>query len=365
VIEPLLCLWALPCGLLAIPFVGVAPGVAVLLFNLGSGGMRLALWLTELTAALPGASVWTITPNPVEMILFFAALALLLRPGATRSNRWAALALFVLLAGSFTRSLWPGAGARETLQATLLDVGQGSSTLIELPDGRTVLVDGGGYESDRFNVGEAIIAPFLWQKRIWRLDTLVITHPHKDHYNGLPFVFDRFRPGQVMVNGDAGEEPAYDRFLTCAGMHGLLDQGMHWSTNDRSMVLHLRYGQRSLLLPADISALAEGRLVAAGRDLRSDVLVAPHHGSATSAGPALMRAVSPAVVAVSASRARRGTLPSPQHLQAWQAQGRTVVTTADQGTLVFSTDGHDLRLAPFTGTPMHFRARAGLVVREN
>ena len=392
VIEPLLCLWALPCGLLAIPFVGVAPGLAVLLFNLGSGGMRLALWLTELTAALPAASVWTITPNPAELILFFAALTLLLRPGASRSHRWAALALFVLLAGSFTRSLWPGVGARETLRATLLDVGQGSSTLIELPDGRTVLVDGGGYESDRFNVGEALIAPFLWQKRLWRLDTLVVTHPHKDHYNGLPFVFDRFRPGRVIVNGDSGEEPAYARFLarvrergtpvqlartgdilmkgenltlTCAGMHGLLDEGMHWSTNDRSMVLHLRYGQRSLLLPADISVAAEDRLVATGRDLHSDLLVAPHHGSATSAGPALMRAVSPAVVAVSVSRARRDTLPAPQHLQAWQAQGRTVVTTGDQGTLVLSTDGHDLRLVPFTGKPMNFQAQHGMVVREN
>ena len=392
VIEPLLCLWALPCGLLAIPFVGVAPGLAVLLFNLGSGGMRLALWLTELTAALPAASVWTITPNPAELILFFAALTLLLRPGASRSHRWAALALFVLLAGSFTRSLWPGVGARETLRTTLLDVGQGSSTLIELPDGRTVLVDGGGYESDRFNVGEALIAPFLWQKRLWRLDTLVVTHPHKDHYNGLPFVFDRFRPGRVIVNGDSGEEPAYARFLarvrergtpvqlartgdmlmkgenltlTCAGMHGLLDEGMHWSTNDRSMVLHLRYGQRSLLLPADISVAAEDRLVATGRDLHSDLLVAPHHGSATSAGPALMRAVSPAVVAVSVSRARRGTLPAPEHLQAWRAQGRMVVTTADQGTLVFSTDGHDLRLAPYTGTPMHFRAPDRSLVREN
>ena len=392
VIEPLLCLWALPCGLLAIPFVGVAPGLAVLLFNLGSGGMRLALWLTELTAALPAASVWTITPNPAELILFFAALTLLLRPGASRSHRWAALALFVLLAGSFTRSLWPGVGARETLRATLLDVGHGSSTLIELPDGRTVLVDGGGYESDRFNVGEALIAPFLWQKRLWRLDTLVVTHPHKDHYNGLPFVFDRFRPGRVIVNGDSGEEPAYARFLarvrergtpvqlartgdilmkgenltlTCAGMHGLLDEGMHWSTNDRSMVLHLRYGQRSLLLPADISVAAEDRLVATGRDLHSDLLVAPHHGSATSAGPALMRAVSPAVVAVSVSRARRDTLPAPQHLQAWRAQGRMVVTTADQGTLVFSTDGHDLRLAPYTGTPMHFRAPDRSLVREN
>ena len=392
VIEPLLCLWALPCGLLAIPFVGVAPGLAVLLFNLGSGGMRLALWLTELTAALPAASVWTITPNPAELILFFAALTLLLRPGASRSHRWAALALFVLLAGSFTRSLWPGVGARETLRTTLLDVGQGSSTLIELPDGRTVLVDGGGYESDRFNVGEALIAPFLWQKRLWRLDTLVVTHPHKDHYNGLPFVFDRFRPGRVIVNGDSGEEPAYARFLarvrergtpvqlartgdmlmkgenltlTCAGMHGLLDEGMHWSTNDRSMVLHLRYGQRSLLLPADISVAAEDRLVATGRDLHSDLLVAPHHGSATSAGPALMRAVSPAVVAVSVCRARRDTLPAPQHLQAWRAQGRMVVTTADQGTLVFSTDGHDLRLAPYTGTPMHFRAPDRSLVREN
>lgn len=153
--------------------------------------------------------------------------------------------------------------------------------------------------------------------------------------------------------------------LTCAGMHGLLDEGMHWSTNDRSMVLHLRYGQRSLLLPADISVAAEDRLVATGRDLHSDLLVAPHHGSATSAGPALMRAVSPAVVAVSVSRARRDTLPAPQHLQAWRAQGRMVVTTADQGTLVFSTDGHDLRLAPYTGTPMHFRAPDRSLVREN
>ena len=166
------------------------------------------------------------------------------------------------------------------------------------------------------------------------------------------------RAGDILMKGE-------NLTLTCAGMHGLLDEGMHWSTNDRSMVLHLRYGQRSLLLPADISVPAEDRLVAAGRDLHSDVLIAPHHGSATSAGPALMGAVSPAVVAVSVSRARRGTLPAPEHLQAWRAQGRTVMTTGDQGTLVLSTDGHDLRLVPFTGKPMNFRAQDGMVVREN
>ena len=384
-VEPLLCLWALPCGLLAIPFLGFAPGVAALLFKTGSVGIWLALRLAEATAAMPGASVWTITPTPLEMALFFTALGLVLWRGASLRAWTTAAVLAALLAASFSRSLWNG-GDHETLTATLLDVGQGASTLLELPDGRAVLIDGGGYESDRFNVGEALIAPFLWRKRLWRLDTLIVTHPHKDHYNGLPFVFDRFRPRQVFVNGDPGEEPDYVRLfasiekkgtsvrvaqagdvlatgenlaLTCAGMNGLLEQGTTWSTNDRSLVLRLAYGRRSVLFPADISTPAEDRLVAAGGALPSDVLVAPHHGSATSVGPALLQAVSPAVVAVSVSRARRGTLPAPEHLHAWRAQGRVVVTTADQGTITLTTDGSTLQVLPFAAPPLVFLEQQG------
>jgi competence protein ComEC len=375
IIEPLLCLWALPCGMLGISLLWISPGLATLLCTLGSGGIRLTIWLAEALAGFPYASIWTITPSFGEIALFFVILFLLLHQGRTYRQRSLALVLTLLLLGSFTRDFWYPAKNRELI-VSFLDVGQGSSALLQLPNGKNILLDGGGHQTERFDPGQALIAPFLWRKRIWRLDDLLITHPHKDHYNGLPFVYARFQPHRLLINGDNGDEPTYGQFLEtvrkkgtpiqvgmagdklqedkellleCLGMNGLLENMPSWSTNDRSLVFRLQFGAHSFLFPGDIGIRSENRLALQGKPPRTEVLLAPHHGSATSAGENFMAAVSPALVVVSAGAASQGTLPAPVHLADWQQKRILPLVTARHGTATCKTDGKTLHIHTFTG----------------
>ncbi len=387
-IEPLLCLWALPCGLAAIPLVPLAPDLAAILLHIGSQGILLAVWLSKAVAGFISGSVWTITPTPLEIALYFVVLFLLLRRPRTSGQLALIAALTLVLAGSFSRSLWWPFSSRE-LMVSFLDVGQGASALVRFPDGGTVLIDGGGYRSERFDTGEQFIAPFLWHHRIWRLDDLVITHPHHDHYNGLPFVAARFQPQRVFVNGDPGEEPPYQQLLatlnqqgakvqtsaggdilrsdggatlTCLGMPGLYEPAERFSTNSRSLVLRLDHGLRSFLFPADIERVAENRLIRAGVPLQSDVLLAPHHGSRTSGGENFLDAVGPALIIVSAGPRRQDVMPAPDNLEIWRQKKIPFLITARHGTVTCRTDGKSMNASPFAGKELFLDESTGQFV---
>ncbi|WP_028319373.1 DNA internalization-related competence protein ComEC/Rec2 [Desulfobulbus elongatus] len=386
-IEPLLCLWALPCGLLALPMIPLFPDLAQLLFQIGRAGIELTIWLAEAVAGFPYASLWTITPTPTEIALYFLVLFLLLHPRRTGPRLALALGLALLLTGSFTRSLWLRENKPE-VTVSFLDVGQGSSALVRLPDGTTMLIDGGGTQSTRFDPGQSLIGPFLWRQRIWRLDDLVISHPHQDHYNGLPFVAARFRPQRVFVNGDGGEEPSYEQLLrtvrsqggvvrvaragevlrqerdlkvVCLGMNDLLDRTSSWSTNDRSLVVRLQYGARSFLFPGDIGSASENRLIWAAASVQSDVLLAPHHGSRTSSGEPFLEAVAPAVIVVSAGQRRQNVLPAPEHLATWRQKKIPVLITGQTGTITARTDGQDMQISTYAGESLRFDGENGTV----
>lgn len=376
IIEPLLCLWAMPCGLLAIPLIGIAPGLSTLLFKIGSPGIQLTVWLAEAFAGFPYASIWTITPTFLEIILFFVILFLFLREQQTIRQLSLALTLSLILLASFTLGLWLP-NKKGELIVSFLDVGQGSSTLLQLPNGKNILIDGGGYQTERFDTGHGLIAPFLWRNRIWRLDDLIISHPHKDHYNGLPFVYERFQPQRLIINGDNGDEPAYGQFLEtvrkkgtpiqvamvgdtlqqgdslrleCLGMNGTANDLPTWSTNDRSLVLRLQFGKRSFLFPGDISTQSEDRLMLHhGRLPRADVLLAPHHGSITSAGQEFMAAVSPGMIVVSTSLAGLRTQSTSEHIKVWQEENIPTGVTTSQGTITSITNGNVLRTSSFKG----------------
>lgn len=238
-----------------------------------------------------------------------------------------------------------------------------------------MLIDGGGYRTDRFDTGEQLIAPFLWYLRLWRLDTMVITHPHGDHFNGLPFLLERFRPRRLIINGDPGEEQEYGELLQlaqrlnipcqqatagrvlaqgegfavhCLGMPGLQESPAR-TTNDRSLVISYHHNGQGLLFPADLGVNSEQMLINSGADLRAKILLAPHHGSPGSASAPFIRAVNPALIVVSAGRQRKGVLPSPQHLDAWQQQRRLPLVTAQVGTITCISDGLGLRVTTFAG----------------
>lgn len=390
IIEPLLCLWALPCGLLGIACIPIFPNMAALLFKLGSMGIHLTVSIATTAAHIPYAAIWTITPSALEIALYFLLLFLALYRKPTIRQLLPVVFVSIALLCNFTFPLWWPPKNKELI-VSFLDVGQGTSTLVQLPNGANILIDGGGRATERFNPGQSIIAPYLWRQRIWRLEDLIITHPHQDHYNGLPFIYAHFRPQRLIINGDTGTEPSYSQFLQdvrkdetpiqvartgdilhqdvnlrleCLGMNGLLEQPATWSTNDRSLVLRLQHGRRSFLFPGDISVHSENKLLHHGNRLQADVLLAPHHGSSTSSSHDFTKTVSPEIIAVSAGLARRKMLPSTEHLRYWRQKKRTPLVTARKGTIICRTDGKTLHTRTFTGDEYFFEGKKRSIVEE-
>ena len=372
-IEPLLCFWALPLGLAAIPCIFFAPDIAAKLLQFGSMGISAGQYCAATGAALPFASIWTITPDKGEMLLYGALLLLWYF-----KNRKPARILPTLALGScflifhFTQGLfWPK--KTQTSQVTFIDVGQGNSTFLHLPDGSRILIDGGGGRNSSFNAGERIIGPYLYSQRIWRLDQAVITHPHSDHFNGMDFLISHFHPKILYINGDQRSEGNYTQIIALAkklgtqriipeagqvveegktfrlaflGMNGLA-VAANSPVNDNCLVLRLTHKNRAFLFPADISSKSENILIKKWPELQSDVLLAAHHGSATASSPSFIKAVTPSLIVVSAGKNGKKYYPDPLNIAAWQQERITTYITRDQGTITCLTDGEELDCTPY------------------
>ena len=358
-IEPLLCFWALPWGLAAIPCIFIAPSLAVMLLKVGSMGLIAGQWCVGQGAALPWASVWTIAPNIAEIVVYFLLLLLW-----TLHYRKTALLGAILLVLHFTQGLWlPERSGRS--QVTVLDVGQGSSVFLHLPDGTRILADGGSTAS---NIGEQVIGPYLWNQRIWRLDQAVISHPHSDHFSGMDFILRHFQPKQLWINGDAHRQDNYQQILDQAAAQGIrvlipeneqrLAQGKDFTltvlrgaapgedVNDASLVLHYRHGKRAFLLPGDIGKRSEQLLIQQNENLRADMLLAAHHGSSTSNSEAFLAAVQPTLIVVSAGTGyRQEYFPAATNLALWREKKISVWITREQGAVRCVTDGKVLGCA--------------------
>lgn len=376
-VEPILCFWTLPCGLLAIPLSFFVPGAAEFLLNIGALGIGAADRITALASALPLASVWAVTPTLLEISLYVLLLWSWVSRQASLPTMIVHAAAAILLVALFTRGLWLPFSGRDT-EVAFLDVGQGSCTFIRLPAGGTILLDGGSKTSPGFDLGERVLAPFLWKNRVWRLDEVVVTHPDSDHYNGLPFVVRRFRPKRLWINGADREtwpysallqtamrsgteilEPDTDQFLQDNGdvrfrfINGAIPagpdqpEGHGLSGNNRSLVLRLTHGKIAMLFPGDMEQQGEGLLLRAGRTVQANVLLAGHHGSRGSSSPAFIAAVNPQIVVVSSGRNVRGHYFDQGHRQEWEESGRTVLATALDGTITVRTDGQGFTVRTF------------------
>ncbi|CAK8713477.1 Competence protein ComEC [Candidatus Electrothrix laxa] len=385
-VEPFLCFWALPWGLAAIPCIFVAPQTAVVLLKIGGLGIQAGHYCTAVGATLPWASLWTIRPSTVEILLY--GLLFLLWFLSSKMEKMRKITRSVVSVGAILLSLHFTWGlffpARSKIsKVAYLDVGQGTSSFLQMANGVRVLIDGGGNRASRRNIGEQVIAPYLWQQRVWRLDQAVITHPHSDHFNGMDFILARFHPQKLFINGDPRVEGKYQEIIEQAERQGIMvihheaeekivEQGdeelkilsgadkakQGWeSVNDASLVLRYRHGERFFFLPADIGKKKEAMLLAHGHDVSADVLLAPHHGSSTSSSAAFLEAVDPDLIVVSAGQNGKKHFPSPANLAAWVEQEIPVVVTRDQGTVSCETDGDRLRCVDFAGKIVYATAR--------
>jgi len=342
-------LLALPLNLVDIPLLSVLLCVAIVMFLCS----LVSAWL----AALPGAVTALLlhvmrfsverfqhaaiadirTPAPGAVAIAVACVLIALACVALRARRcWVVVGGVVAVLLIPVAVLYPSPPLLHgnVLEVTALDVGQGDSLLVVSPEGRTMLVDAGGpvgrgalVSTTSWDVGEEVVAPYLWSRRIRRLDVVLLTHAHSDHMGGMPAVLRDFHPRELWISVEPGDSVALRALLKEAHDLGITVRHFHagdafrWSdleasvlapeveysnagppVNDDSLVMRIDYGRASVLLEGDAEAPSEAAMVAHGRVAPATLLKVGHHGSRTSTNPGFLAAVSPKDAVISVGR---------------------------------------------------------------
>ncbi|MBO4954500.1 MAG: MBL fold metallo-hydrolase [Clostridia bacterium] len=253
--------------------------------------------------------------------------------------------------------------AEGTLMVEFLDVEQGDSALIHLPNGETMLIDAG--ERDQ---GEHVVAT-LQEQGITRLDYVIGTHPHTDHIGGLQEVIESFDIGEIYMPKKLHTTKTFENLLLAirdkglsvtsakAGVTVLEDEGVfatfvapqdtdYEELNDYSAVLRLTFGETSFLFTGDAEAVSEHEMLNSGQSLSADVLKVGHHGSTTSNTVAFLKAVSPTHAVISCGAGNDYGHPHKQILKRLSALKATVWRTDEQGKITVTSDGTTLTVTP-------------------
>lgn len=371
-------------NVVAVPAMGIVLvpiGLVAGIWQVVIGGAMLPLasvnqWLLDhfvaavrLVSTVPGGEWHVAAPSIPSMVLFYGALLLLwVKVGGWICRLAAGVGVLLLL-------LWWAWSPRTFLdgdhfRVTFLDVGQGDSAVVELPDGQVVLIDGGAtYE--RFDMGRGVVAPFLWNRGIRTIDQVIGTHPQLDHVGGLAWVVRHFTVKRYWGSGEAREELFYRRLQQSLVAQGLQEvvaregqeivssgpcrmvvlnppvgenldgpvQESHLDghrLNNRSVVTRLTCGIHTMLFAADVERDGLSRMMPSASQGPIDVLKVPHHGAVSSLNREWLASLYPHYAVFSAGRHNRYGHPAAAVLDAYRLEGSTLLRTDRDGGVWFT-----------------------------
>jgi len=353
-------------------------------------GWRPLAWLTALclkwSEAVAGwhAGIepsWRLAALPLWLSIAFAASLVMLTLAIRMKRAFVAPALgcSLLLFGILCWQPWRPSLVPHELEVTAIDVGQGDSLLVVFPDGETMLVDAGGFpgmermrRKPQIDIGEDVVSPYLWSRRIRRLDYAVLTHGHSDHMAGLAAVLDNFHPRALWI----GAEPKTPEWQTVQ-THAITDRvkivQLHRTStpislggteirvlapsseyvaseaaqNNDSVVLEITYKDKSVLLTGDAERLSEDDMVNSGQLRPVTLLKIGHHGSRTSSSEEFLDQVRPQLAIISDGYQNQFHHPHPEVLQRLASHHVAVFRTDQRGLITFRTDGEAVELRTF------------------
>ncbi len=349
------------------PAYAVVPAMLVALpLHFGAALVRFFGSLTLADVRIPAPPLWqaAVFCALLAAAIALASLAALSTHAWPPRAAWAALVIAAIAAIAPRPIQHP----HDALLMEAIDVGQGDSLLLITPDGKTLLIDGGGFGGgphqapQDFDIGEEVVSAALWSRGIRQLDAVALTHAHSDHMGGLPAVLRNFHPGELWV-GNNPRFGAYDALLDEAAHLRIrvrslragdalsfgdthinvlapfrdYQPGLEPSNND-SLVLHMAYGATSVMLEGDAEAPIENAMLAEP-GLQSTLLKVGHHGSITSTRPEFLARVDPQWAIISCGLRNRYGHPRQEVLEELQAAKVRTFRTDLNGITCFRLDG--------------------------
>ena len=373
----------LSANAVVVPLLGIVVPVGFLALFTG------AHWIAAIAAFLLDLSQRTVNfhahyePNwriPSPPLLLSLAICVALALTAVRWTRpfprWLSIGalaglLYILIWSPFTPHLSAG-----KLEFTAVDVGQGDCLFLAFPNGKTMLVDAGGIPvfahsgndapAVRMDIGEDVVAPYLWTRAIKKIDVIAISHLHDDHVGGMPAILNDFEVKELWV-GATPPSDTWTRIQAIAHQRGttirhlyrgdamdfggahiqVLEPAIDYEPgpaprNNDSLVFRVAYHHRSILLTGDMEKNIEADFAVTAPWPHADILKVGHHGSKTSSTPDFLDQVHPGLAVISDGHGNLYGHPSRMTLDNLGARHISTYRTDLEGLISIFTDGQHL-----------------------
>jgi competence protein ComEC len=396
ILVPLLGTIALAFSMAFILCAFFSTGLAGLFIKIASFFVQISVYAIDYLASLSWSSFSFTRPNIAEIIIFYLLIFILLRlidlrhindgikkDFLARHPLVLKLSLLALIIFFLADAVYLSTRDKISgdLRVTAIDVGQGSSILVRFPGGKTMLIDGGGFADSSFDMGKLVVAPFLYSERISKIDIVVLSHPHPDHLHGLLYITDNFDVQEVWNTGLRPDNENFHEWEKIISHNKIrvkylssqspptelsgVQVKILWPlkplkrdainqfydmVNDESLVMEIKYGRVSFLMPADISASVERLLIRSGQNLHSDILFVPHHGSSRSSSPAFIRKVACRSALISAGANNPFHHPAPSTIKRLTEANINILRTDRDGAITVTTDGTKMNVDTYIKT---------------
>lgn len=355
-------------GFIALFLTPIIPFLAALFFYPAGFFTEVILFIVNRVQHLPGAYIWVKTPPVLLVILYYVGLVAVISALKNPPQRkWlypssAIILLFfvvLLIPASFYN--------RGMLEVDFIDVGQGDGILIKTPQGKFILLDGGG--STFYDVGNNTVLPYLHRRGIRYLHMIINSHPDNDHLQGLESVTKETPVGLIAVpynllNAEeyrplkqtaqrrkvswqglsAGQEIKLEKGLRIQVLHPGGDTFKKNNSNNQSVVLRISYGEFSLLLTGDIEKEAMQALLNEGLLNNTTIVKIPHHGSKGSLVPEFYQQLNARYAVISVGDNNHFGHPSPDILTMLKQANLQILRTDLDGAIIIFTDGRHMQI---------------------
>jgi competence protein ComEC len=326
--------------------------IAGLVLGINLLPLRLFFRVVDFFSGPVNLTIFRSSPS-IFWVVFIPVLFFLL--GIAKRFRFQkALISFLLVFSLAMVMLRSGIYRPENLEVYYFDVGQGDSALAVFPDGRSLLIDGGGSHFSDFEVGKNLVLPFILDKNI-SVTWVAVSHYHPDHVRGIIEILDIIRPEEIWISSETFGEMYFRKLMGVLGqsvrvkkIHApfvkkvgsceiqflfpakfILAKHTH---NNHSQVMRISDQWHSFLFTGDIEKPVEDLLAkTVCQKLRSQVLKVPHHGSRTSSSVEFFGCIKPEIAIFSCSRSNRFEFPHREVLDRLKAVGCRWLSTASRG----------------------------------